>query len=84
MDKIREKALLIINEIDKENAYMNIVLNKHLSGVSDKRDRAFISEIVRGTIKMQIRIDHTIKSYSKIKFLRRKLFHICKKWSRFK
>ena len=51
MDKIREKALLIINEIDKENAYMNIVLNKHLAGVSDKRDRAFISEIVRGTVK---------------------------------
>lgn len=67
MDKIREKALLIINEIDKENAYMNIVLNKHLAGVIDKRDRAFISEIVRGTTKMQIRIDHTIKSYSKIK-----------------
>lgn len=64
----REIALKILYKIDKENAYSNIVLDSVLSGYNlDARDKAFIAQLVYGTITYKITIDYIISKHSKIK-----------------
>lgn len=69
MDKVREAAMLVLYKTDKEQAYSNMALkecflkNKDFSG----KDRAFITNLVYGTIKAQISIDYIIGCYSKVK-----------------
>ncbi|MBQ9603809.1 MAG: 16S rRNA (cytosine(967)-C(5))-methyltransferase, partial [Firmicutes bacterium] len=65
--KEREIALYAIIDILNEKAYNNIVLrkvlakNSHLSLVQ----RAFITELVNGTLRNKINIDYIIGQYSK-------------------
>ena len=65
--KEREIALYAIIDILNEKAYNNIVLrkvltkNKHLSMVQ----RAFITELVNGTLRNKINIDYIIGLYSR-------------------
>ena len=65
--KEREIALYAIIDILNEKAYNNIVLrrvlsrNSHLSMVQ----RAFVTELVNGTIRNMINIDYIISQYSK-------------------
>lgn len=67
VDKVRDKALNILSNI-YNGAYSNIELNKELENSAfDTRDRAFITEIVYGTLKATITLDYIIKSKSKIK-----------------
>lgn len=69
MDKVREAAMLVLYKTDREQAYSNMALkecfskNKDFTGV----DRAFLTNLVYGTIKAQITIDYIIGCYSKIK-----------------
>lgn len=69
-DKARTLALRILNDIQKNNAYSNISLDrnieqeKHLSDI----DRAFATEIVYGCVKNFILLDHLIQAYSSVKF----------------
>ena len=65
--KEREIALYTITDILKDKAYNNIILrktlnrNKHLSMVQ----RAFITQLVNGTLRNMMNIDYIISLYSK-------------------
>lgn len=67
-DSAREAALKILYEINEKGAYSNIALNKYLTAKEfGDRDRAFITELVYGTVKWKLRLDRTIAACSKIK-----------------
>ncbi len=61
----RKIALKILIDI-KDGRFSNIVLDKYLKDVKDKRDRGLITEIVYGVIRLQNRLDYIIKDFSKI------------------
>lgn len=56
---IRRDALTILEEIN-DGAYSNIVLSRRLSRISDKRDRALLTEIVYGVLRYKNRLDYYI------------------------
>ena len=67
MDKIRQTALLILADIDENGAYINLLIDEKcrkekISG----RDAAFLSELVRGTVRNRGYLDYIISRYSKI------------------
>lgn len=69
-DFAREIALKILNKINEEFAYSNIVLDEYLNKYREKlnkKDINLISEIVYGTISWKLTIDYIIQKYSKIK-----------------
>ncbi|KNZ68735.1 sun protein [Thermincola ferriacetica] len=52
MRSARKLALEVIYQVDREGAYSNIALNKVLEKYQpEKKDRAFITELVYGTLK---------------------------------
>ncbi len=70
IDKAREIALKTIVEIEKEEGYSNIVLNKVIKESKEQlteKDISLISELVYGVITWKITLDEIIKKYSKIK-----------------
>ncbi len=68
IDLPREIALKTIYEINEKGAYSNIALNKQLEGNTLKDvDRAFITDLVYGTIKWKLSIDYVISSFSSTK-----------------
>ncbi|NLG89620.1 MAG: 16S rRNA (cytosine(967)-C(5))-methyltransferase RsmB [Clostridiaceae bacterium] len=68
MDKARETALKALIEIETKNAYSNLALKKLLRSDSlDARDRAFISELVYGTVSRRLTLDWIISQFSKTK-----------------
>ena len=73
VDKIREIVLKTLYDIDYNEAYSNIALDKQLKQTKkekieiNKRDIGFISEIVYGTVSWKLTIDEIIKKYSNIK-----------------
>ncbi len=68
MDKARETSLTALMEIETKGAYSNLVLKKVLRSNSlDTRDRAFITELVYGTITRKLTLDWIISRFSKIK-----------------
>ena len=73
MDKVREMALKVLYNIDKNGAYCNIALDETLQEARkepakmEQRDVGFISEIVYGTISWRLTIDEIIKKYSNIR-----------------
>jgi len=67
-DLPREIALKTIYDINEKGAYSNIALNKQLMSNAFKDvDRAFITDLVYGTIKWKLTIDYIISSFSSIK-----------------
>lgn len=68
LDLPRETALKILYDINKSGAYSNITLNKYLE---DKEltglDKAFITELVYGTLKWRLSIDYIIDKFSSVK-----------------
>jgi len=67
MDKARETALKALYETDVKGAYANLALKKLLSDRElDSRDRAFITELVYGTVTRKITLDWVISRFSKI------------------
>jgi len=68
IDMARETALKILYDINENNAYSNISVNKHLeSGNLREIDRAFITDLVYGTEKWLLQIDYIIEKYSSVK-----------------
>jgi len=65
MDKARETALKALMEIDTKEGYSNLVLKQSLgaSGL-DSRDRAFVTELVYGTVARKITLDWVISRFS--------------------
>jgi 16S rRNA (cytosine967-C5)-methyltransferase len=68
VDLPREAALKIICDIDKKGAYSNIALNKYFKG-HDYRilDKAFITDMVYGTLKWKLTIDFFVEKFSSVK-----------------
>lgn len=73
IDKVREIALKVLYDVDKNDAYSNIALDEALKQARrnfyeiDQRDIGFISEIVYGTISWKLTIDEVIKKYSNVR-----------------
>lgn len=69
MDKARETAMLVLYAVAFEGAYSNMALKESFSKNKElsEKDKAFITNIVYGTVKMQITIDYIIGCYSKVK-----------------
>lgn len=65
-DAVREEALKILIKIFDDKSYSNILI-KNLGQNFSSLDRAFITEMVYGTVKWKLRIDNVINSFSKIK-----------------
>lgn len=61
----REYAFNILQEIIINDAYSNIALNKNFSkNIVDDKDKRYITELVYGTIKNKIYLEHILKHYS--------------------
>ncbi|NLD45687.1 MAG: transcription antitermination factor NusB, partial [Clostridiaceae bacterium] len=68
VDFSRETALKILYDIDKRGAYSNISINKYFSGQEFRDiDKAFITEMVYGTLKWRLTIDYIIQKFSSVK-----------------
>lgn len=65
----RELVLGILLEITKENTYSHIALRNVLGKYQylDKKERAFITRVVEGTLERMIEIDYIINRFSKVK-----------------
>lgn len=65
IDDPRLLAFEVLAEVGLQGAYSNLILPKALSESSlDDKDRAFATELVYGTLRMQGRHDHFISSAS--------------------
>lgn len=68
LSKPREAALKALVAVEKDGAYLNIVLRDILSSSDmDERDRALCQAIAFGTVKNALYLDNIIKNLSKIK-----------------
>ncbi len=68
VDHVRETALKILYDINEKGAYSNISINRYLeAGRFKDVDRAFITELVYGTIKWKLTLDHYIEQFSSVK-----------------
>lgn len=65
----RELILDILLEITKNGVYSHIALRNTLSKYQylDKKERAFITRVVEGTLEHMIEIDYIINQFSKVK-----------------
>lgn len=68
MANTREMALLILYEIYQNGAYSNMALKNALAKSEySPQDKAFITNLVYGTVKRCITLDYVISQFSKIK-----------------
>ncbi len=68
MQTTREVALRILCQIEYDGAYPNLALDAALSETElAERDRAFVSELVYGTLRYGITEDYVIRHYSSIR-----------------
>ena len=65
----REIILGALMEITEEEAYSHVVLREVLEKYQylDKRDRAFITRLVEGTLEHMIQLDYIIEQFSKVR-----------------
>lgn len=67
MADTRGKALSILRKIFDDKAYSNIAIDEVLKGSTmDKRDKAFVTNLVYGVLTNRSFLDYQISSYSKI------------------
>lgn len=68
LENAREAALKILYEINEKGAYSNIALNQYFNTAELRSiDRAFVTELVYGSIKWKLTLDRVIASCSSIK-----------------
>lgn len=74
--KEREIALFILMDIFQEGAYNNIILRKTLNTHTELTSvqKAFVTELVNGTLRNLINIDYVINKFSKTKTNKMKPF----------
>ncbi len=65
---LREIALGMLQEITEEEAYSHVVIREVLEKYQylDKRDRAFITRTVEGTLEHMIQLDYIIEQFSNV------------------
>lgn len=62
----RSLAYEVLFTIIQEDGYSNITLNKYFNQYKvEEQDKRFVSEVVYGTIKNKLYLEHILKSYSK-------------------
>jgi 16S rRNA (cytosine967-C5)-methyltransferase len=67
----RETALKILHDIEVNNAYIKIAFDRNLKNAGATReDTAFITELVFGTVRLKLKLDYIIESFSKIRMER--------------
>ncbi len=65
MKTTREMAADILYEVTEKGAYANLALHKSLSVCPDQRDRAFVTNLVYGTLRKRTPIDDQIGRFLK-------------------
>ncbi|WP_305767701.1 16S rRNA (cytosine(967)-C(5))-methyltransferase RsmB [Candidatus Epulonipiscium viviparus] len=73
MKHLREIVVDALVKVEKEGAYLQLVLKKDLE-ILESRDRGLATEIATGTLKYQIAIDYIINQVSSIKVSKMKPF----------
>ncbi|WP_026476442.1 16S rRNA (cytosine(967)-C(5))-methyltransferase RsmB [Alkaliphilus transvaalensis] len=64
----REGALRVLYDVEVNEAYSNIALNKELKQYKySQLDKGFLTELVYGVLENVIYIDHVIKQFSSVK-----------------
>lgn len=65
----RELVLGVLMEVTRENTYSHIALRNVLNKYQylDKKERAFITRVVEGTLEHMIEMDYIINQFSKVK-----------------
>jgi 16S rRNA (cytosine967-C5)-methyltransferase len=65
----RQTALQIVYKVNEDGAFSNVAMDKELSKnlLKDRRDVSLVTEIVNGTIKNRIYLDHVLQQFSKQK-----------------
>ena len=80
----REIALYILMDVFKDGGYNNIALRKALNAHPEMTNvqKAFVTEIVNGTLRNLIRIDYIVNQFSKtpVKKNRSLLFVLILEW----
>ena len=69
----RELVLDMLLQITRDGEYSHIVIKNVLDKYQylDKRERAFITRVVNGTLERMIEIDYIINLFSKVKVTER-------------
>lgn len=66
--KARELALKVLLDIEENNNYSNIAINKHFKNVNlDNQDRGLATELIYGVVENKYYLDYIIDKLSKIK-----------------
>ena len=64
MDKARDTAVKIMNEVHENGAYANVALTRQLrKAVLDDTDRRFVTELVYGAVKAGDTLDWILRCY---------------------
>lgn len=69
LENEREIALDILHEILEKGAFSHVVLNQALGKYQylEKKERAFITRVVEGTLENRIQIDYVLDQVSSVK-----------------
>ena len=60
----REMAVKVLNRIERSDSYLDRVLDFELRSPDlSKVDKAFLTELVNGTIRWKIKLDHVISQF---------------------
>jgi 16S rRNA (cytosine967-C5)-methyltransferase len=61
----RTTALRILTEYERTGTYLNVLLSSSLAGSSlERRDRALVTELVQGTVRMKLALDSALLRFS--------------------
>ncbi len=64
MQTIREQIVMLLMAMEKDASYIQLVLKEELDKI-DPKDRGFANEVVYGTTKYRLKLDHIINQFSK-------------------
>ena len=61
----RRIAYHVLVDYSRKDAYLNVLLSSYLAGSPlERRDRALVTEIVQGTVRMKLALDWAIRCFS--------------------
>ena len=63
MKTTREISTDILHSVLEDGGYANLILNRSLSGMENRRDRAFVTNLVYGTLHRLTPIDYQLTSF---------------------
>ena len=61
----RNLSLRVLLDYERRDAFLNLLLSSSLElSVLDRRDRAFVTELVQGTVRMKVNLDWALAKFS--------------------